>query len=487
MGKKDLLPDPPSQFFSKKWRGIALSALALAIIAVGLIFALPRHQTTYAASPGDWPGYMFDPGHSGFNGVETIINPTSAPHLQVHWAFQGGGRIFSQPVVANGMVYWGSSDGYERATDLNGGLLWQQNLGQTTSICRTKTTTLGVISTATVASLLINGTLTSVLFVGGGDDHLYALDASTGVILWSTALGAPSSNTFIWDSPVVYNNSVYIGTASIGDCPLIPGQLFRLDAAIGTVQNTFNVVPAGCKGGGIWGSPTIDQSDNSIYFTTGNPTNRCATIAGNALALIKLNATDLSFISSWQVPTTELVKDSDFGSTPTLFQATIGGTLYQLVGAVNKNGTFYAFDRTNIGNGPVWRAQIAVGGECPECGQGSISSAAWDGTSLYVAGGNTTINGASCRGSLRALNPVDGSFLWQHCLVHKTVLGAVTVVPGVAAIIEGPNLVLVDATSGATLFTHPGSTTARFYGSPSLSNGVLYVGDRNGHLYAFGT
>src|SRR5437588_6585549 len=485
MGETDRRSSSSSQLYSKKWRGIALSALALALIVAGLIVALSRHQTTYAVSPSDWSGYMFDTGRSGFNGAETIINPTTAPNLKMHWSLQGSGTTFSQPVVDNGMVYWGSSDGYERATDLNGGLIWQQNLGQTTWTCRTHTTTLGVISTGAVASLLITGTLTSVVFVGGGDDHLYALDATTGVILWSTPLGAPSSNTFIWDSPVVYNNSVYIGTASIGDCPLIPGQLFRLDAATGTVENIFNTVPAGCKGGGIWGSPTIDQSDNSIYFTTGNASKRCATTAGNAIALIKLNATDLSFISSWQVPTTEQGKDSDFGSTPTLFQATIGGTLYQLVGAVNKNGTFYAFDRTNISNGPVWSAQIAVGGDCPECGGGSISPAAWDGTTLYVAGGNTTMNGASCRGSLRALNPVDGSFLWQDCLV-KTVLGAVTAVPGVVAIVEGSKLVLVDATSGATLFIAQGSTPARFYGSPSVSNGVLYVGGRDSYLYAFG-
>src|SRR5205814_10589746 len=62
-----------------------------------------------------------------------------------------------------------------------------------------------------------------------------------------------------------------------------------------------------------------------------------------------------------------------------------------------------ALDRANIANGPVWRAQIAVGGSCPECGQGSISSNAWDGSRLYVAGGNTTINGNTCKGSLRAL------------------------------------------------------------------------------------
>lgn len=486
MSKIDMWPGSILQSFFKNWRGIAFSILVLTLIAASLIVALARHQTTHAASSGDWPGYMFDNGHSGFNGMETIINPASASQLKVHWASQGGSATFSQPTVARGMVYWGSSDGYERAANLNGGLIWQQNLGQTTSTCGTNTTTFGVISTATIASLTINGTRDSVVFVGGGDDRLYALDALTGVIRWSTALGAPSSNTFIWASPVVYNRSVYIGTASIGDCPLVPSQLFRLDAVTGAVQNTFSVAPAGCKGGGIWSSPTIDRSDNAVYITTGNAENRCASIASNALALVKLNATDLSFISSWQVPTVERGKDSDFGSTPTLFQAPFGGTLHQLVGAVNKNGTFYAFDRTTVGNGPVWRARIAVGGGCPECGQGSISSAAWDGSTLYVAGGNTTINGTSCGGSLRALNPVDGRFLWQSCLI-KTVLGAVTGVPGVAAIVEGSHLVLIDATSGIALFTYRESTTARFDGSPSISNGVLYVGDRNGHLYAFGT
>ena len=57
---------------------------------------------------------------SGFNGTETIINATSAPNLKVHWTAKGGGMIFSQPVAANGMVYWGSWNGYEHATDVSG-------------------------------------------------------------------------------------------------------------------------------------------------------------------------------------------------------------------------------------------------------------------------------------------------------------------------------------------------------------------------------
>ena len=37
--------------------------------------------------------------------------------------------VFSQPIVSNGMVYWGSFDGYERATTTSGNLVWQTNLG----------------------------------------------------------------------------------------------------------------------------------------------------------------------------------------------------------------------------------------------------------------------------------------------------------------------------------------------------------------------
>ncbi len=40
-----------------------------------------------------------------------------------------------------------------------------------------------------------------------------------------------------------------------------------------------------------------------------------------------------------------------------------------MVGVANKNGKFYAFNRSAINSGPVWKAQIANGGDCPQCGQ----------------------------------------------------------------------------------------------------------------------
>jgi outer membrane protein assembly factor BamB len=426
--------------------------------------------------------YMHDVGRSGYNKAETIINRTSAPNLKVHWTYPGGGMIFSQPVVANGLIYWGSFDGYEHATNLSGQQIWQQNLGTRTTCA--PVSPLGVVSTAALSTVTINGTPTSVVFVGGGDDHLYALDAASGNIIWSTALGDPSTNTFIWDSPFVFNNNVYIGTGTTGEaagCSLVAGQLFELDATTGSIVHTFNTVPSGCVGGGIWSSPTFDGSDGSIYFTAG--TQGTCSKDTISIGIVKLRASDLTFLSSWQIPVAQRqTNDADFAGTPTLFSATINGTLRKLVGAVDKNGLYYAFDRTVLSNGPVWTAQIAVAGACPQCGKGSISSSVFDGSRLYVAGGNTTIKGISCGGSLQALNPADGTTAWQDCL-PKTVLGAITEFAGVVAVVDGSNLTLVNSSTGAQLFNDNGD---KYYGTPSVSNGVLYVGSKNSNLYAFG-
>jgi outer membrane protein assembly factor BamB len=466
----------PACYF-KQWSRIAVLAMMLIFLLTGALILLPRLHVAHAQSD-DWPTYQDDYGRSGFNSAETIINPSSAPRLKLHWSYKAGGAITTQPVEANGMIYWGSWDGFEHATNLDGTQAWQTNLGQTVdSSCHPPTA--GVTSTATVASVLIGGTLTSVVFVGGGNATFYALNAATGAVIWNTPLG-PSPSTFLWDSPAVYNNSVYIGVSSFGDCPLVQGQLVQLDASTGTIQHIFDTVPAGCLGAGVWGSPTIDASDGSVYFVTGN-SGSCSTREVYASAIVKLSATDLTYLSSWRVPPTR----RDFGSTPTLFQATINGVMHQLVGVANKNGIYYAFDRGAISNGPVWQATIAVSGGCPECGQGSISPSSWDGTALYVAGGHTTIGGNSCLGSLRALNPADGTFLWEDCLNDGAVLAAVSAVPGVAVVGEGTHLVVVATATGQILFNF--AAGKRFWGAASISNGVLYIGDVKGNLYAFGT
>jgi outer membrane protein assembly factor BamB len=436
----------------------------------------------HAASGDNWPSYMHDLTHSGYNPTETAINPASASTLQPRWIDRVGGAtgvtVSTQPVLANGLVYWGSWDGYEHATNPANPPkdVWTTYLGQTQYNPNCSPPHVGVASTATTASVKINGKQTSVLFVGGGDGTFYALNAITGTIIWSRSFGTSAQGFFLWSSPVDYQGSVYMGIASWGDCPLVQGEIVRMNDSNGALQNTWFSVPSGCIGGGVWSSISIDQATNLLYVGTGT-TGDCSTTEPYAQALVVLTK-NLSLVGSWQVPPAETVSDGDFGATPTLFTATIGGTLHNLVGLVNKNGIYYAFDRSNITTGPLWQTRLSTSPD-------NFTSSSWDGTHLYLAGNDTTLNGASCEGTLGMVNPTNGAFLWRDCLSGGKIEGTVTTVPGLAVVGVGSILYVVASISGQILFSYQDTSFHWFFAGPSISNGVMYAPNSDGNFYAF--
>jgi polyvinyl alcohol dehydrogenase (cytochrome) len=444
-------------------------------------------NVTTAAAASDWTTYMQGNDRTGFTS-DSGFNPTSVRHLHVAWRRSDTGKpdpgVFSQPVVSNGLVYWGSFDGRERATTTSGNLVWRRNLGTTAPPNCTpvgpNSTEAGVASTGTVTTDVPVDGATSVLYVAGGNSKMYALNAATGAILWSYDVGG-NPNTFLWDSPLVSGNSVYIGVASFGDCPLVQGKLLQLNRVTGALQNTYKVVPNGCDGGGIWGSPTLDAAAGTIYFDTGSPSDNCPNTPGEP-SVVEVRASDLSLVGSWTLPAAQQIDDADFGATPTLFNGVIGGKSEPLVGVANKNGVFYAFERDALPAGPVWSTRVAVAGSAPTLGTGDIASAAFDGTTLYV-GGDTKGN---CAGTVNALNPSTGAFIWRHCFTAGPVLGAATATSGgVVAVGEGNKIAVVSAATGVSRFTYTG--TGLFWGPPSIVGNMLYEGDMAGHLYALTT
>ncbi len=451
--------------------------VVLALLTIAL--AVPKPQA-YAKTT-DWSTYLGNTARSGFNGSETIINATTAPNLKVHWKLHANAAVTTQPIEANNLIYWGSWDGLEHATNpATGKDVWTTNLGQTQDTC--SKVQHGVLSTATVTSILLNGVVTPVVFVGGGNVQVYALNANTGGVIWQTLLGSQSDH-FLYGSPAVFKGNVYIGVSSHGDCPLVQGQLVELNASTGVIEHSFNVVPNGCTGGSVWTAPTIDTVTNVLYFSTGN-SGSCSSTETMTPALIAVHASDLSLIAFWHIPLKAQTTDSDFGSTPTLFQANIGGVVHQLVGLLNKNGIYYAFDRTNVGAGPIWTTRLAS--PTVNDATNNIASSAWNGATLFAAAAHTTINGKNCVGSVRALNPANGLFLWQDCL-QAVVLGAVTLVPGLAIVQGGLAVTIVQSKTGKTLFSFQDTTMkADFLGPGSISNGMLYQGNADGYLYAFG-
>jgi outer membrane protein assembly factor BamB len=468
------------------WRMRRIAGRLLGAAAILVMFAGLPPTGAEAQVSGDWPTYLNNGARTGYNSAEAAVTPSTAPNLTPLWTDTAGGAISAEPVQVNSVVYYGSWDGYERATDAaTGTQLWSTYVGQTTDTSCTPPT-VGVASTATVGSITVNGTATQTVFLGGGDGNFYALDASTGAVLWKTQLGTPP-DYFLWSSPLLYNGSIYEGISSFGDCPLTRGGIVQMDAATGTIQNTLYTVPAGCTGAGVWGSPTVDTATGDVYFGTGNA-GSCSSPESLAVAVLQTDSS-LNLLSSWQVPSSQLPNhDSDFGSTPTLFSARIKGAVRQMVGMQNKNGIYYAFDRFAISSGPLWQKRMSVGGNCPQCGKADISPSAYDGQHLFVGGEKTTIGGVTCAGNIRELRPSTGKAVWADCLTSGPVLGAVTVVPGVAFAGAGNTVYAIDIGTGAILWSYQDKNSrSNFWGPLTISNGNVYTGNQDGNLYAFHT
>jgi hypothetical protein len=433
-------------------------------------------QFTYlggTAEPSQVATYRGDDGRSGYYPSEKGLTAANVGTLKQHWTDTGGGGSYAQPILANNLIYWGDWNGTEHATGLTGTDVWTASLGvNSDSACLPPVA--GVSGTATVGQA--GGS--SVLYVPGGDDNFYALNALTGAVIWKTNLGTPPAD-YLWASPILYNGSVYEAVASFGDCPLVPGRVVQMDAATGAILHTVLMVPNGCIGGGIWSSPSIDTSDGSMYVTTGTP-NGCPS-PEMAPAIVKLRASDLTVLSSWTIPQNQLYSDPDFGTTPTLFTGIINGVPRALVAALDKNGLFYAWDRTNLAAGPVWQTRIAN----PAGGPLSIVSAAWDGSRLYVGGGNAIINGVSCYENVSAIDPATGAFIWRAC-VQGSMSAGITEVPGILVVTYGAvgNVLFLNTANGATLRNYsPGGWPE---GEATVSNGVVYFSTTKGILIALG-
>jgi outer membrane protein assembly factor BamB len=449
------------------------AALPVAAPAPGAGWALaaarPELQRTAPPGAGDWPTYLHDARRSAANGGETALSPATAPSLARRWAAAIGSAVVASPTVAAGVVYVGAADGYEYALDATtGARLWRTFLG-ITNAPGCDPPTMGLASAAAVQD--------GMLYVGGGDAYWHALDAATGEERWRVFTGDNSAagGHYNWSSPLLYGGSAYIGIASLGDCPLVQGQLLRVSLDSHAVAATYNVVPDGQIGGGIWTSPAVDPDTNTVFVTTGTQQ-----FFGQpqVQSMVALDATTLSVKGWWQIPFSRAVVDSDWGDTPILLDDASGR---HLVAAMNKDGFAYAFRRDDVGAGPVWDRLMAYGGICPTCGDASVSSGTFDGTSLYFAGGNTTIGGSGFPGSVRALDPATGAVRWEHATAAP-VIPALASANGLVIDGAGSTLEVLSAATGARLYAF--QTDGPIYAAPSVSGGTIFVAGTDGTLSA---
>jgi eukaryotic-like serine/threonine-protein kinase len=167
-----------------------------------------------------------DPAHSG---TSTATAPRQFHHVK--WKFPTGDRIISSPVAQDKVLFFGGDDGNIYAVDSETGRqIWKRTTG----------------GPAPCTPAVANG----LVYAGSYDGKFYALNAQTGAIKWKFATegerrfeakgihGLQPRNQTIADqfdvflsSPVVVQGAVYFGS---GD-----GNLYALDAATGELKWKF--------------------------------------------------------------------------------------------------------------------------------------------------------------------------------------------------------------------------------------------------------
>lgn len=209
--------------------------------------------TEIESSPTEAHGTIYIGSQYPDNALYALDATTRDPHGALQWRYQTGGAVRSSPIVADGLVYFGSDDWNVYALDAITGLeVWR---------FRTR----GAVRSSPRVD---NG----IVYIGSDDGYVYALDATTGMLKWrrlvggsaraagdggSICQGAPQPSA-IESSPAVGDGRVYVGSLDYN--------VYALDTVNGDVIWHY------ATGGDIWSSPAegfgtvyIGSDDGGLY------------------------------------------------------------------------------------------------------------------------------------------------------------------------------------------------------------------------------
>jgi polyvinyl alcohol dehydrogenase (cytochrome) len=321
-----------------------------------------------ATAAADWPVYGHDLANTRNAAGE---GPTAAQvaGLKQAWSFTSqSGDFTGTPVVAGGLLVAGDYSGKVYALDaVTGKVRWSKALGEP------------IVGSAAIDTAAPGGPEVFVPLAHEGGPRLVALKLADGSVRWNTELtNQPTSSAY--GSPTFSNGTVYMGTSGPnGDGSTARGTVVALNESDGSVRWRTFTVPAGHDGGPVWSTPAIDTATGRLYVGTGNAYHGDA--ADTTDAILALDASTGAILGHYQATAGDTFAsdnpagpDVDFGASPNLFSGPTGAAL---VGEGAKNGVYYALDRSTMKR--VW--STAAGTQAPTGGY--LGSTVFDGTRIY--------------------------------------------------------------------------------------------------------
>jgi outer membrane protein assembly factor BamB len=419
---------------------------------------LPTRTATPA--PGnDWTQYRYDLLGTGTN-PEQLIDATNVSQLKSHWTYDNKSVPYmSTPAIVAGVIYITSGNVLSAYNLDTGAKLW--------------TFTAIKPAPGAINSSVAVDTSRHLAYFGAPNDYFYAIDTRTGRDIWEVKLGEPDDGAWIWSSPLLVHDNVYIGLASRGDHPCVRGQVFALDAGNGITRWTHYFAPEGELGGAVWSSVTADVDEHAILATTGNPCiSQISDLEQDSIVAMDWDTGK----TIWSYTALQVDDcDCDFGQGPVTY--TVDGQKYIVAG--NKFGTLYGLARTANGVRLAWSRRIA---QSDGTFTGGIFQPPSYKDGMIYVGSGTLLDG-SCAGGVWALHGDTGEVAWARCTPQSIVSPTAITGNVLFAANDGGVLNAYDIKTGAVLWhtAIPGN----LWGGVAIAQGHVVIGSVKGKLYCF--
>jgi polyvinyl alcohol dehydrogenase (cytochrome) len=429
--------------------------------------------TAASSSGSSWNGFGANLANTRFQSKDDAgISASDVPKLRLRWAFSLGDVTMArgQPVVVRGRLYAGAASGKLYSLDAKTGCVyWTFH------------------ADAPIRSGVMVGTAgpsAPAVFFGDMKTNAYAVDASSGKLLWKTGLDQHNA-AMITAAPSFSDGTLYFGISSFEElagaqptyeCCTFRGSVAAVEAATGkiiwntstiaqpsrpTTKTSSGVQRHGPSGAAVWATPTVDLKRNAIYISTGD--NYSDPTTDTSDAVMALDRSTGEMLWSRQMTTNDAytidcaapVKtncpasngpDFDFGQPPILVSLSNGK---QALVIGQKSGVAYALDPDQHGK-ILWQTRIGKGGSLG----GSEWGSAADESRMFVALSDIAFkvvkdpaNPAGTKialdpekgGGIFALDLLTGNKIWsatppncggrEHCSPAQS--AAVSAIPGV--------------------------------------------------------
>ena len=333
-----------------------LVALGLVLLVPGVVGAQVTFERLLNADqePQNWLTYSGGYSSTRHSGLDQIT-PANVDDLELKWVFQARSleNFTATPLVVDGIMYVTQPPNDVVALDARtGSVFWVYEHVP----ARDARPCCGRIN----RGLAILG---DTLFMATIDAQLVAIDAVTGDANWKTAVGEPSQGYAMTVAPLVVKDKVIVGVA--GGEYGIRGYIAAYDAATGDEVWRFYTIPGPGEpghdtwegdswmhgGASVWLTGSYDPELNQTYWGIGNPgpdfnpeQRKGDNLYSDCVVALDADTGELKWYFQF---TPNDPYDYDSVQIPVLVDVpAAGGGAVKVMFWANRNGFFYALDRT---------------------------------------------------------------------------------------------------------------------------------------------